>query len=608
MASSTGIAPPMLTLPSSTGNVEESSSNALAVGLWDAQQLEKMSYDSPASGETKPAPISPLLLASASFGSWTALNYLFSKEDQEAPPMVQPTQVFLDLLVGYPAGNITEGRLTVQQACKDVENVVDQPASPTTALLLKGVTAMGDTALHSVASNGDSNKFLVCASIIIERDQGLLFAVNKMGDTPLHCAARAGVAKHMVNWNTSLTTYGDSHGITPLHFASGFGGSISNEFRQLLEANPAPVYQADNNGFFPIHVAASVGTKFTISIILAKFPSSAGLRTAQGRTFLHVAVERKRLDIVSFVCQTPSLDWILNMRDNDGNTALHLAVRAGKLRTFCPLYGNKGVHLSLANNKRQTPIDIARTLLPHGMHYEWNSDCQIYRALLSGGARHSFLVPHQTEGNYSNQSKQKQVEEAEKVKESSQILGIGSVLITTVAFGATFAVPGGFIADDHTNRGTPTLAGTYTFDAFMMANALAFICASIATVGLMFSGSPLINLKSRRINLNTSVYFLYSSVTCLSAAFGLGVYMVLAEVAQATGIVICVLSPLVALYGGLEVLMKICILAQPVWVRLGPIRASKWLAYTIVSTLLMGLWPFIVIFGWAAIARKLRNH
>jgi hypothetical protein len=45
------------------------------------------------------------------------------------------------------------------------------------------------------------------------------------------------------------------------------------------------------------------------------------------------------------------------------------------------------------------------------------------------------------------------------IKDSTHALGIGSVLIATVAFGANFALPGGYRADDHPNGGTPTLAG-----------------------------------------------------------------------------------------------------------------------------------------------------
>ncbi|XP_040249347.3 protein ACCELERATED CELL DEATH 6-like [Aegilops tauschii subsp. strangulata] len=715
-------ADPMLAMSSSTGVVANSSSNALAVGLWDAQQLGVMSSSnvSPAAtgGDTKPAPINPLLLASTSVGSWTALNYLLSKEDKQASPMVQPTQVFLDLLVGYPTSNSTKGRFTVQQASEDVENVVDQPASTTAGLLLNGVTAEGDTALHVVASHGDDKKFLKCAIIIFKRDQDLLFAVNNKGDTPLHCAARAGkfqmlsilvelaegcnrfheflrkenvlketalhdavrignqdivegllkadpdlanypkegtsplylaislqrysiartlhdksngnlsysgphgqnalhaatfrtigITKHILNWNNSLTTHGDGDGNTPLHFASVFEHPDGVRlFRQLLEANPSPVYQANNSGSFPIHVAATMGAKDVLNIILEKFPSSAGLRTAQGRTFLHVAIEKKRLNIVSFACQTPSLNWILNMQDSDGNSALHFAVKYAMFHNLCSLCGNMEVDLSLANNNKQTPIDLSRSLFPRGLNHVWNSDQMIYVALnLVGAKNSSVLLDHIVERDSFRVKPEDEVKEAQKMKEASQMLGIGSVLIATVSFGATFAVPGGFIADDHTNRGTPTLAGRYTFDAFMMANALAFLCSSIATIALMFTGSPLVNLVTRQINYCASIFFMSSSLTCLATAFALGVCMVLAPVANATGIAICVLSPLVMLYRNFEYLLKLVILARPLCLRMGLYRALKQLAMMMLDIILFELWPFVLIFGWAAIARKLRN-
>uniref|UniRef100_N1R2L8 Uncharacterized protein n=1 Tax=Aegilops tauschii TaxID=37682 RepID=N1R2L8_AEGTA len=286
------------------------------------------------------------------------------------------------------------------------------------------------------------------------------------------------------------------------------------------------------------------------------------------------------------------------MRDNDGNTALHLAAQAQKLRAFCSLFANKKVHLSIANNQGR--------LQKFG---DPNSDNLIHNTLKLANAKYNCLrEDHIEEKDRYKLTAEETTKEAENVKDLSQMIGIGSVLIATVAFGATFAVPGGFVADDHTNRGTPTLAGRYTFDAFMTANALAFICSSIVTIGLMFSGSSMHNLVSRRMYLSASWFFMASSVTSLSAAFALGVYMVLAPVAHATAIVICVLSPLVVLYRNFEILLKLGILARPLYVRMGPVRASKWLAMTMIAQLLRELWPFILIFGWAAIAQKLRNH
>ena len=82
--------------------------------------------------------------------------------------------------------------------------------------------------------------------------------------------------------------------------------------------------------------------------------------------------------------------------------------------------------------------------------------------------------------------------ETEVLKESTGALCIGSVLIATVTFGATFAVPGGYIADDHSNGGSPILARRYALEGFIWL------------------------------------------ITCFAAAFALAAYVVLAPVAQNT--------------------------------------------------------------------------
>ncbi|PNT65614.1 hypothetical protein BRADI_4g45162v3 [Brachypodium distachyon] len=127
------------------------------------------------------------------------------------------------------------------------------------------------------------------------------------------------------------------------------------------------------------------------------------------------------------------------------------------------------------------------------MGYAMNSENQIWRALRFVGANYSALRWDISNEKYSRRLKPEEIDkESDKVKDATQMFSIGSVLIATVAFGVTFSPPGGYRADDHPNGGTPTLSGTYTFDAFMMANTLAFICSSIATIGFMFSGTSLI--------------------------------------------------------------------------------------------------------------------
>jgi hypothetical protein len=70
-------------------------------------------------------------------------------------------------------------------------------------------------------------------------------------------------------------------------------------------------------------------------------------------------VDKERTWTVYRVCRNRSLSWILNMQDNNGNSALHLATQAGSLIMCCTLLGNRDVQLDLTNEKGETPLDIA---------------------------------------------------------------------------------------------------------------------------------------------------------------------------------------------------------------------------------------------------------
>jgi hypothetical protein len=184
----------------------------------------------------------------------------------------------------------------------------------------------------------------------------------------------------------------------------------------------------------------------------------------------------------------------------------------------------------------------------------------------------------------------------EIMKDISQNLCIGSVLITTVTFGATFAMPGGNKADDHRNGGTPTLAGRYTFDAFTLANALAFTLSTMAIISLMISGSPLHDLKSRVKHLQAAHYLLNISVTSLVVAFAIGTYMLLAPVAHKIAVAVCVLSSLVLLYQNLEFIIKEILMVVPSFVRRGVVFTCMLFVRDIGFTIIGEYWPIIVIF------------
>jgi ankyrin repeat protein len=68
--------------------------------------------------------------------------------------------------------------------------------------------------------------------------------------------------------NKDLTTQRDENGSTPLHFVAVT--EPSRVCRQVLEANPDVPYQPDHAGFFPIHVAASVGAFKNVDMFVTK--------------------------------------------------------------------------------------------------------------------------------------------------------------------------------------------------------------------------------------------------------------------------------------------------------------------------------------------------
>lgn len=201
-------------------------------------------------------------------------------------------------------------------------------------------------------------------------------------------------------------------------------------------------------------------------------------------------------------------------------------------------------------------------------------------------------------------SKEDLAEELDKMQESTQTLGIGSVLIVTVTFGAMFALPGGYRADDHPYGGTPTFSGRYAFHAFMMANTLAFICSSIATIGLMYSGSSMVNLRTRQYNFGITAFLMTNSVTSLTIAFALVAYMVLAPVDHKTAVVICVLSPLVVIYINIDSWIKLAVIEQSLGSRMGLRSTPPRVIRMMLCILLFKFWPFIVIFSISWIVYK----
>ncbi|PUZ76573.1 hypothetical protein GQ55_1G301800 [Panicum hallii var. hallii] len=461
------------------------------------------------------------------------------------------------------------------------------------------------------------------------------------GQNALHAAVLhgEGMTRMVLAWKKDLSTKKDQNGSTPLHFAVSVeqrtyiprwcfrlawlrNAPVSFQKRMvnvpawpLLDAQPSMAYQPDNEGLFPVHVAAVTNQTAAVHVLLTECPGCVGVRDGRGRTFLHAAVQHEGSSVVRYACRRPECASIMNVQDEDGNTALHLAVAAEKLRMLCNLLTNRGVCLNLRNNKGQTALDLAMANIRKGFFYGRNRDKLIYSTLARVGAKHSSRRGDKLSGKQDSGAEAAEQagagelhrEESAKLTDASRTLAVGSVLIATMTFGATFTrLPGDWRPGDPGGGGAPAIAGRWWFfDAFVVASALAFILSSSATVGLMYSGIAMVELPIRRKHFLVSLFLVSSSVTCLTIAFALGVYMVLAPVARGTAIAVCVVSPLLLIYRNAESLQKLFAVSGPLYARMGFWVCLRWSGGAILLRLLKKFWPFVVIFG---LAGHLRNH
>uniref|UniRef100_A0A8I6Z039 PGG domain-containing protein n=1 Tax=Hordeum vulgare subsp. vulgare TaxID=112509 RepID=A0A8I6Z039_HORVV len=365
----------------------------------------------------------------------------------------------------------------------------------------------------------------------------------------------------------------------------------------LLEADPAATYVPDNEGSFPIHLAASKGHLRNVLALLQKkkdkkksAPYCAQLRDGKGRTFLHVAVQNKRFNVV-YKLRNMLASSVMNMQDDDGNTALHLAVEVGDARMVRSLVSIPEVNLNLTNNKGETPRELA-SITSCGYLNPW---VRIYRLLENVGVWTDYARPQENilPSEIEIQNKEKGL--SQNIMDRTQIIGLGSVLVSTVTFAAAFAVPGGYRAD-----GTPTLAGQYAFDAFVMANALAFIFSGGSIVLLMVAGLRTEFVIRMRLNsLLGSELFLACSARCLVAAFAFGMYAVLAPVERAkallycsfTGFALLLLEAVWGLNGVIDFYHDKVVL----WNRLRTRRAAWNLGLPVLATLMLQFSPYIII-------------
>nr|BAD37865.1 ankyrin repeat protein-like [Oryza sativa Japonica Group]BAD37902.1 ankyrin repeat protein-like [Oryza sativa Japonica Group] len=350
--------------------------------------------------------------------------------------------------------------------------------------VLRAWNSGGATAMHEAVRNG----YAPVLQKLMSSDSGLATAGFTTPTLVFRAhafqTAKREMSESLRRWEPTLAEKVDIDGRTALHYAvlTGETGLV-----ELLLDNSSAAYIPDNDGLFPVHVAAIAGKASVTRMLMEMCLNCDELLDNKQRNVLHCAVEYGRLMVVWYICRNPKFTRLLNAGDCEGNTPLHLAVKHGNAIIISCLMMNTRVNLSIINHGGSTPLDVAFNKSTRYYSLSWLSSTSITMCLQACNAYTSRFL------NRADKRFLEDKEESSVYTNVSQSILCISVLIAAGSFAAAFTPPGGYIADGE-DAGMPLLKEYAEFSSYVAANSMSFYCSTFATCLLVHD-----SLTNRRV-------------------------------------------------------------------------------------------------------------
>ena len=151
----------------------------------------------------------------------------------------------------------------------------------------------------------------------------------------------------------------DKFGRTPFHYAAQFGCDEVAMLLSKLDIDLARI--PDRDGMSALHIAAKNGHYKFIRKLLNYCPDICELLDNKDMTAIHAAVESEKPRVVEYFLESKLFQGVINRKDKNGNTPLHLAAIHEDPYIFLRLIKHGRVDRSAINKEGFTAMDIIQS-------------------------------------------------------------------------------------------------------------------------------------------------------------------------------------------------------------------------------------------------------
>ncbi|KAK1408716.1 hypothetical protein QVD17_40719 [Tagetes erecta] len=317
-----------------------------------------------------------------------------------------------------------------------------------------------------------------------------------------------------------------------LHLAASRG--FLDGVNYLLAKFSMDVFRHDEDGFCPIHLASKYGHLQMMKVLLDRYPDAREFLSRQHQNILHVAAETGKDNIVVYILKTKWAQFLVNEKDKNGYTPLHLATKNWHPKVVSALTWDDRVDLKLVNQEGLTALEMAENykdekMAPFNVRLTWI-------ALRSAGTPRAHIKDPKTVKRL--EAAKYEPYSMDYCKSRVNTLLLVSALVATVTFAAGFTMPGGYNSSG-SHVGMASMLHKTKFRLFVICDSIAVYSSIIVTVWLMWAQLGDLNLMLNA--LRKAQRLLGLSLVMMSLAFLAGVDLVVTE-SHALSIVILVMG------------------------------------------------------------------